>query len=229
MLEFIFFSPSTGWANETPTTSLRVPREFNDYHHHQVQHQQQHHHSHHHQNHHYSVAASTSRDFESSSSSSGSPHHHHHQNNYHQQPHSSSSYYSSSSGSNNHYYSHHIGNNRHLDSALASSSLLYSPHRCYVCLPPNKNSREAQQVLAMVANELRPLIPDCSAFDPYVDAGRFEFDCPPKFGGCILRIHGKANYVLSPFLLSKLFSSFVHQMDILKKYSIKFMGNLSII
>ncbi|CAL8102143.1 unnamed protein product [Orchesella dallaii] len=180
-----------GLANETPTTSLRVPGEYNyqNHHHHQHHVQHQHHHHSQHQNHqshyheqHYSVAGNTHVEYSRDSDSKHNNHHHIHP--HQNQPRSlASTYYTNGNNNNNHHHNHH------LDSA-ASSSSLYTPHRCYVCLPPNKNSREAQQILDIFAKEVRPLIPDCSAFDPYVDTGRFEFDCPPTYGGCLLRIHG---------------------------------------
>lgn len=198
-------------------TSLTIPQEYSDFPHHHHQHSH-----HHHPHNHYSVDfRSTNKDFDSSDFLRNSKVHrnsyqHKH---FHRQPHASSSFYSSSN--NNHHYSSNKNYHNHethrqqqsfdtsnshspaVASALSSSSSLYAlyaavasaPHRCYVCLPPNKNSKEAQQILAMFAKDIQSLIPYCSQFDPYVDARRFEFDCPSQeYDGCILRIHGKLTF-----------------------------------
>lgn len=71
-----------------------------------------------------------------------------------------------------------------------NGGLILNRHRCYVCLPPNKASREAQDILSMFKGEEQKKIADCSEFSQ-PNAKLYEFNCPPLFGGCILRIHGE--------------------------------------
>jgi hypothetical protein len=77
-----------------------------------------------------------------------------------------------------------------LSPSSSLSSAIDGRHRCYVCLPPNKSSREARDILAMFPPHEQGKIADCSGFGQD-NADGYEFNCPPQFGGCILRIHGK--------------------------------------
>ncbi|ODN00685.1 hypothetical protein Ocin01_06002 [Orchesella cincta] len=63
-------------------------------------------------------------------------------------------------------------------------------HKCYVCLPPDKTSRDAEEILSIFPEETRQRIPDCASFGSH-NAKHFEFKCPPEFVGCLLRIHGR--------------------------------------
>ena len=58
-----------------------------------------------------------------------------------------------------------------------------TPHHCYVCLPPDKSSHEAREILGMFDSSN---IPDCAAFGPH-NAHQFEFPCPEKYVGCLRR------------------------------------------
>lgn len=64
------------------------------------------------------------------------------------------------------------------------------PHTCYVCLPPDKTSRGAEEILSIFPEETRKHIPDCASFGSQT-AKHFEFKCPPEYVGCLLRIHGE--------------------------------------
>ncbi|CAL8100583.1 unnamed protein product [Orchesella dallaii] len=63
-------------------------------------------------------------------------------------------------------------------------------HKCYVCLPPDKTSRDAEEILTIFPEETRQRIPDCASFGSH-NAKHFEFKCPPEYVGCLLRIHGR--------------------------------------
>ncbi|OXA50657.1 hypothetical protein Fcan01_14057 [Folsomia candida] len=70
------------------------------------------------------------------------------------------------------------------ESGPHSHSSPLNRQRCYVCLPPNRVSREAKDILAMFGREDPREIADCAEFTPE-NANSYEFNCPPGFGGCL--------------------------------------------
>lgn len=63
---------------------------------------------------------------------------------------------------------------------------------CYVCLPPDKTSRDAEDILSIFPQETGQHIPDCASFGSQ-NANKFEFKCPAEYVGCLLRIHGESS------------------------------------
>ncbi len=67
-----------------------------------------------------------------------------------------------------------------------------------MCLPPDKSSPEAQDILKLFKNGNKrneQKVSDCSGFSQN-NMKEFEFKCPIGYHGCMLRIHGKKSIYL---------------------------------
>jgi len=63
----------------------------------------------------------------------------------------------------------------------------HHPHKCYVCLPPDRTSIDAQDILKLFSAQS---IPPCASLT-LANLKSAEFECPPDFSGCQTRSHGK--------------------------------------
>jgi hypothetical protein len=70
-------------------------------------------------------------------------------------------------------------------------------HKCYVCLPPDKSSAEAQEILSLFRKEKEKL-KDCLAFSGG-NKTEFEFRCSGEYRGCLMRINGELIYFIFTF------------------------------
>lgn len=65
-----------------------------------------------------------------------------------------------------------------------------------MCLPPDKSSPEAQDILNLFKDESGGSdnkVKDCAGFASSVNREAYEYKCPTGYHGCLLRIHGKGN------------------------------------
>lgn len=117
-----------------------------------------------------------------------------------------SEYQTSTTLENHHHHPRSASSTSSLPSHLVESPLSDQPifpngkqasgqHTCYVCLPPDKTSRDAEEILSIFPEETRQHIPDCASFGSQ-NAKHFEFKCPPEYVGCLLRIHGESRYII---------------------------------
>jgi hypothetical protein len=63
--------------------------------------------------------------------------------------------------------------------------------KCYVCLPPDKSSAEAEKILQLFPGQ-SSIIPDCASI-PWSNRMSSEFTCPPGYPGCYTRSHGESH------------------------------------